>query len=81
MGWIEIGLVLLLFLIAFLLRTLPHLRFRPGGADVWFYLLYVEKLKTDKKFPVSMDIFLLDEKEQWYPPGFPLFLALFPQSF
>jgi hypothetical protein len=80
MGWVEIGLALVLFLSAFLLRTLPHLRFPPGGADVWFYFLYIEKLKRERKFPISMDSFLLDEKEQWYPPGFPFFLSLFPQK-
>ncbi len=49
--------------------------------DTWFYLLYIEKFKKEGRFPVELDYFLMEEKEQWYPPAFPIFLSLLPKQF
>ncbi|MEA2040398.1 MAG: hypothetical protein U9N82_11325 [Thermodesulfobacteriota bacterium] len=75
-----IGFAALIFLFSLILRILPHLSKEVGGADCWFYLIYVRELKKNKKFPPKFHYFILDHPEQWYPPGFPLFLSLFPES-
>lgn len=75
------GFAVLIFSFSLFLRILPHLSQEVGGADCWFYLIYVRELKKKKKFPPEFHYFILDYPEQWYPPGFPLFLSLFPEQF
>lgn len=75
-----IGFAALIFLFSLFLRILPHLSKEVGGADCWFYLIYVRELKKKRKFPPKFYFFILDYPEQWYPPGFPLFLSLFPEQ-
>lgn len=77
---IEISKAVVLFFGALILRIYPHLRHKPGGVDTWFYLFYIEQLKKEKKFPVKLDYFLMEEKEQWYPPAFPIFLSFIPHK-
>jgi len=74
-----IGFATLIFLFSLFLRILPHLSREVGGADCWFYLIYVRELKRKRKFPPKFHYFILDHPEQWYPPGFPIFLSLFPE--
>lgn len=68
----------LLFSLSLLLRIRPHLSGKLGGADCWFYLIYVRELKRAKRFPPKFSHFILDSEEQWYPPGFPMLLSLLP---
>jgi hypothetical protein len=66
-----------------LLSLVPRLGLvwgRPaGGADAWLFLQYAEALRRTRRFPVRLPQYLLDIEEQWYPPAFPLLLALVPR--
>lgn len=58
------------------LRILPVLVSRRLGSDQWYWLLYVETLKRDRRFPIDLPYVL--EVGQWYPPAFPLMLSILP---
>lgn len=63
---------------AFLLRYLPHVLAPLGiGVDHWYWRRYIEKYRAEGKFPPDLPQYLL-ESAQWYPPLFPLVLALLP---
>lgn len=62
------------------LRFLPSRGGRAHGVDVWFYLLYAEALRRQRRLPAQLPHFVLDIKEQWYPPLFPALLALLPET-
>ncbi|NLX01644.1 MAG: hypothetical protein GXY40_03835 [Syntrophomonadaceae bacterium] len=47
------------------------------GVDHWYWKAYIETYKRDKQFPPVLPQYVLDEF-QWYPPLFPLFIALLP---
>ena len=70
-----------LFSLALGMRVYPHLKRSPGGVDAWYFLSYIRELKRTKRFPVKLPRYLMDIEEQWYPPGFPLLLALLPTNF
>jgi hypothetical protein len=62
-------------------RILPlwHTRYR--GCDAYYFLLTAEIFRKEKKIPIRLpDHYLLDIAEQWYPPGFSVFLSLFPPA-
>ena len=67
-----------LFLAALLLRVRPTGRGRVGGVDAWFYLLYAEALRRQRRLPARLEQYLLDIVEQWYPPLFAMLLACLP---
>lgn len=62
------------------LRIRPTRRARLGGVDAWFYLLYAEALRRQRRLPARLENYLLDIEEQWYPPLFALLLACFPAA-
>lgn len=72
---------LCLFGLALGIRIYPLLKHTLGGIDAWYFLSYIRELKRTKRFPVKLPQYLMDIEEQWYPPGFPLLLALLPTSF
>ncbi len=82
-GQIIVGLACCMF--GFLIRAYPLRKNRERGCDAYHYLLCVEELqskKMQKKLPITLPhYFLLDIREQWYPPAFPVFLSLFPRKF
>jgi hypothetical protein len=43
-------------------------------------MLYVDHYRRGRRFPVRLPYFLLERQEQWYPPFFPLLLALLPRK-
>jgi len=62
------------------LRWLPHLVAPDGiGVDHWFWKAYIETYRRTKQFPPHLPQFLLD-REQWYPPLFPLLMAYLPPA-
>jgi MFS family permease len=67
--------------ISFYLRIKSRLSQRNFGIDSWYFLLYSEELRKDKRIPVKIPYFLLDIEEQWYPPGLPILLAIIPPKF
>ena len=70
----------LVLIIAFMLRYLPHVLAPLGiGVDHWYWREYIEKYRRDRQFPPELPQYLL-ETHQWYPPFFPLLLAHLPAS-
>ena len=57
-------------------RVAPVLLSRQLGSDQWYWLLYAETLRKQKKLPIELPYVL--EKGQWYPPVFPILLSLVP---
>lgn len=86
MGWETVSItitplynVLVLLIIAAVRVVFIQLT-KGFGLDVWYWHLYIDKLRRERRFPVSIDRFLLDIREQWYPPIFPILVALIPGS-
>lgn len=73
---------ILLVLFAFFVRVKPIWKNRYRGCDAYYFLLCTEEFKRNKKIPIVLPpYYLLDIQEQWYPPGFIVFLSLFPEKF
>ncbi len=75
----DILIIVAVLVMATLVRLLPHFMFTAGlGIDHWFWKLYIERLKEDKKFPPTIPEYTLDV-HQWYPPVFPLIFKALPR--
>jgi hypothetical protein len=59
------------------LRLLPA---RAGvvGGDAWFYLLWADALRRQRRLCARLSCYLLDVDAQWYPPLFGVLLAALP---
>lgn len=77
----SILLCTVLCIVAFFVRVWPRLSQKRFGIDSWYFLLYAEQLRKDKRLPVILPYFLLDIPEQWYPPVLPIFLSFFSKDF
>jgi len=64
--------------IAVAVRLGIHIGSRPGGVDTWYFLASAEALRKTRRFPISLPQYLLQTPTESYPPGFVIFLALFP---
>ena len=51
------------------------------SVDHWYWLLCAEDVRRRRRLPARLTYFLLEEEEQWYPPVYSAFLALFPGKF
>jgi hypothetical protein len=71
---------IIIFIGSIYLRSVARLINRNFGIDTWYYLLYAEDLRQHKRLPASIPFYLLDKDKQFYPPGFPIFLSLFPKE-
>ncbi len=77
---ILLSVIFILFFTA-LLRLTPLWRHRYRGVDAYYFLLTAEAFKKQKKIPIKLPpYYLLDIEEQWYPPGFSVFLGLLPEK-
>ncbi|PKN00391.1 MAG: hypothetical protein CVU78_01195 [Elusimicrobia bacterium HGW-Elusimicrobia-2] len=75
----EAGLIFSTFVLCFFIRLSP---FPAQGCDAYYFLLCAERFKKDKQIPIILpNYYMLENNEQWYPPGFSIFLALFSQKF
>ena len=64
----------------FVLRFAPIWHRRHQGCDAYYFLMASEALRRSRRLPVVLPpVFLLEPQEQWYPPGFTVFLALLPK--
>lgn len=68
------------FLISFVGFYL-RIRKKDQGVDSWYYLSCVQEFKKSKKIPIKLSNYILDIEEQWYPPGFIIFLSIFSLDF
>lgn len=63
-------------------RLAPIWPQRHQGCDAYYYLLAAEIFRRERRLPIKFDrLFMLELREQWYPPGFTVLLSLFPQRF
>ena len=76
---LTIGALLVVF--GFFLRVRPRLKAKSRGVDTWYFLACVREYKKNHKIPIRLKNYLLDIDEQWYPPGFTIFLSIFPVKF
>ena len=61
------------------LRLYPIWINRFQGCDAYNILLCAESLRQTKRLPIRLPpVYLLEEQEQWYPPGFLILCALLP---
>jgi hypothetical protein len=73
---------LIIIILHIFVRIAPIWSQRYRGSDAYYFLLTAEFLRKLKKLPLVLpDYYLLDITEQWYPPGFSVFLALIPPQF
>lgn len=68
-------------IISLLARFAPLWKSRHRGCDAYYYLLCTEEYRKHRKLPIVLpDYYLLDIREQWYPPGFAVFLSWLPEK-
>ena len=77
--------ILILFFVELMLFFLVRLslvwKHRYQGCDAYYFLLTAEIFKKNKKIPITLPpYYLADIEEQWYPPGFSIFLGLLPSQ-
>ena len=65
--------------LALYLRLRIFIGTRPGGVDTWYYLASAEAIRSQKRLPISLPQYLLQDTTESYPAVFPLFLAALPQ--
>jgi len=78
MKFILFGILISIF--GFYLRIKPRLGKEKRGVDTWYFLASVKEFKKNWRIPIKLPNYLLDLEEQWYPPGFTVFLSIFPQK-
>jgi len=72
--------IILITIFALVLRIAPLWKQRFRGVDAYYFLLTAEEFRRRKRIPIKLPpYYLLDIEEQWYPPGFSVFLGLFPR--
>jgi hypothetical protein len=78
MAFMLFGLALVL--LALYLRLRVFIGAQPGGVDTWYYLASADALRRQKRLPIRLPQYLLHEPTESYPAGFPVFLALLPET-
>jgi len=78
-------LFLLLLAVTFFIRARVFLGGKGArntfGCDAFYFLISVRELKKNgRKIPYTLPYYFLDIKEQWYPPGFVVFLSMLPEK-
>lgn len=72
----------LIFLVTFYIRVRPRISQRDFGIDSWYFLLYADELRKQKRIPVKLPFFLMESTEdQYYPPALPVLLSFFSKGF
>ena len=77
-----------LFLIGFLeiilffvVRLMPVWPSRRHTCDAYYFLMTAEEFRKNRKIPIVLPpYYMADIEEQWYPPGFSIFLGLLPPA-
>jgi len=66
--------------LAIYLRLRVFVGTRPGGVDTWYYLASAAAIRAQKRLPIRLPQYLLQDPEESYPAVFPLFLAALPPN-
>jgi len=72
---------LLLCVVTFFIRARILVKGDSFGCDAFYFLISVREYKKTGKIPYRLPYYFLDIEEQWYPPGFIVFLSIFPEQF
>src|SRR5215475_103088 len=64
--------------LALYLRLRVFVGTRPGGVDTWYYLASAEAIRAQRRLPIRLPQYLLQDRQESYPAVFPLLLALLP---
>lgn len=68
-------------LFAFGLRLSTFWKCRHRGCDAYYFLLSSQEFRKRRRLPIVLPpIYLLEQQEQWYPPGFSMVLSLIPEG-
>lgn len=63
-----------------IIRIWPIWSERNSGCDTYNILLCAEALRRQRSLPIRLpSLFILEEDDQWYPPGFLILCALIPE--
>lgn len=69
------------FFSAFLVRLYFLAGSKHTGPDAYYFLLSREIFRKNKKIPITHPGYhIMENPEQWYPPGFTIFLSLFSDA-
>ena len=75
---IVVGIII--WALSFAIRVALIWRHRHRGCDAYYYLLSSEVFREKRRIPIVLpEVYALEEREQWYPPGFSVFLSLLPR--
>lgn len=78
---ISAALVITIGLLCFVWRLLPLVKKPHAGCDAYYFLLCREVFQKEKKIPIVLpNYYVLEYREQWYPPGFVVFLSFIPSK-
>lgn len=65
----------------FAARLYPIWHTRNQGCDAYYFLLCAEQFRKTPRIPIVLpEYFLLEPREQWYPPFFAVFLSFFSEN-
>ena len=78
---LEAFLAIVFLFFSLIIRLAPIWNNRFQGCDAYYFLLYKEYIRKQKRLlPTFSDYFLLEESKQSYPPGFAMILAFMPKK-
>ena len=61
------------------IRLYPLWPYRNRGCDAYYFMMCAEALRGKWRLPIRLPLrYVAELREQWYPPGFPVLLALLP---
>jgi hypothetical protein len=78
-GVVFAGILIVIFAFSVRIGFVWPDRYR--GCDAYYHLLCIEQLRKRRRVPVVLPPhYLLENQEQWYPPGLAVFLSLLPEK-
>lgn len=80
--WAYLAAVLVSAMALIAARIVPIWAQRHQGCDAYYYLIAADMFRRRRRVPIVFErLYMLELREQWYPPGFTMLLSLFPQRF
>jgi hypothetical protein len=72
--------IIVIFILSLFIRLSIIWSHKDRGCDAYYFLMSSEEYRKNHKLPIVLpEIYTLEEREQWYPPGFSVFLGLLPE--
>ncbi len=71
---------LAVFCFAVVMRLSMIWRGRRRGCDAYYFLFCASEFRRTRRLPITLpNVYVLEEREQWYPPGFSVLLSWIPE--